>query len=163
MAFRRDHTFAIFDKRFLTSMIAYMRGDQLFLFVDKSDRQLTDRQERKPPEPRMSIRHERFRLYPGESMTLIDPQTVAVGWRSPLFSRETRTRTLPSGQVVRKTILMEEAPDAPVDDPGAGPGLPAGLSPTQLRALADLEEARQRGDITEGQYQTRRARILSGT
>ncbi len=162
MAFRNSHNFGIFDQRYLTSLIAYVRGDQLFLFVDKSDTQLTERQEKKPPEPRTSIRHSRFRLYPSEGMTLVDPQTVAIAWRDPLFSRPTRTKTLPSGQIVRKTILMEEAPDGPREEPSS-PGLPGGLSPTQLRALADLEEERQRGEITEGQYQTRRARILSGT
>jgi hypothetical protein len=162
MAFRTDHSFGVFDKRYLTSLLAYMRGDQLFLFVDKSDAALDKRQEKKPPEPRSDVRHSRFRLYPGESMTLIDDQTVAIAWRSPLFSRPTRTKILPSGQVVRKTILMEEAAELAAPDSSA-PGLPGGLTPTQLRALADLEEARQRGDITEGQYQTRRAVILSGS
>jgi hypothetical protein len=162
MAFRTDHSFGVFDKRYLTSLLAYVRGDQLFLFVDKSDATLDKRQEKKPPEPRTNVRHTRFRLHPGDSMTLIDSQTVAVAWRSPLFSRPTRTKILPSGQVVRKTILMEEAPEASVADPTT-PGLPGGLTPTQLRALADLEEARERGEITEGQYQTRRAVILAGS
>ena len=162
MAFRNQHNFGIFDQLYLTSLIAYVRGEQLFLFVDRSDAQLTERQDRNPPEPRTSIRHSRFKLYPSDSMTLVDPQTVAIAWRDPLFSRPTRTKTLPSGQIVRKTILMEDAPEGPREDVST-PGLPGGLSPSQLRALADLEEERQRGDITEGQYQTRRARILSGT
>jgi hypothetical protein len=68
---------------------------------------------------------------------------------------------MPTGEVVRKTILMESpveewAKEEPSDAP-----LPPDLSPDQLRALADLEEARQRGQITEAEYRARRRKILN--
>ena len=34
------------------------------------------------------------------------------------------------------------------------------LTPAQLRGLADLEEARQKGRLTEGHYRRERERIL---
>ena len=39
---------------------------------------------------------------------------------------------------------------------------PSGLSPEQLRALADLEEARRAGEITEAEYAAEQQRILAG-
>jgi hypothetical protein len=38
----------------------------------------------------------------------------------------------------------------------------AELTPQQLRALADLEEARQDGAVSETEYQSRRGSILRG-
>jgi hypothetical protein len=35
------------------------------------------------------------------------------------------------------------------------------VTPENLRALADLEEARQRGEVTEADYQAKRRAILS--
>ena len=39
---------------------------------------------------------------------------------------------------------------------------PQGLSPQGLRALADLEESRRRGELTEADYQAKRRQILAG-
>ena len=61
----------------------------------------------------------------------------------------------------QRTVLMEE-PERPQAEPRAP--LPADLlpylSPTQLRELADLEEAREQGRLTEGRYRRERERIL---
>jgi hypothetical protein len=40
---------------------------------------------------------------------------------------------------------------------------PQGVSPEGLRALADLEESRRRGEMTEADYQARRRQILEGS
>ena len=40
--------------------------------------------------------------------------------------------------------------------------LPENLSPEQLRSLADIEEARRAGKITETEYRARRRAILGG-
>lgn len=162
MAVRNDHSFGVFDKKYLTSLLAFVRDDRLYIFVDQSDELIQKRSRAEEPrEPRLDARHKKFRLYGGESMEVIDSQTVSVAWRSDIFTRPTRTKTLPSGQVRRKEILLEEpVPDA-AETPPVG-ALPARLSPSQLRDLADLEEARQAGHITEAEYQSRRAVIVDG-
>ena len=93
-------------------------------------------------------------------MMLVDQQAVAVEWRDPIFQKPTRTRLTPGGKVVRRTILMESLEDE--TDYGPRPQLSDELSPEQLRALADLEEQRRSGNISEGQYNARRNRILRG-
>jgi hypothetical protein len=70
---------------------------------------------------------------------------------------------------MRKTILMESLEpeidsnaesDAVETEPKQKPTIPAGISAKTLRELADLQEQRQRGDISEYDYQRQRKRIL---
>jgi len=87
-------------------------------------------------------------------MTLVGPQEVAVDWRDPAFREPRRISVTPTG-VHRRTILME-SPETP-----AGEAERSGeLSPAALRALADLEEARRAGRVSESEYQARRQEIL---
>jgi hypothetical protein len=93
----------------------------------------------------------------------IDPtghQSVAVSWKDDRFRNPTSVRVGPGGKVTRRTVLMEE--EAPASEaPAAGESeLPA--DPERLRALADLEEARRAGDITEAEYQRQRRQLLQG-
>ena len=88
-------------------------------------------------------------------------QGVAVSWRDPLFSipvRRERREESAGGTPRPRTILMEspipaEERDAPVLD---------GLDGDTLRALADLEDARREGRLTETEYQQRRNALLGG-
>jgi hypothetical protein len=94
-------------------------------------------------------------------MTQVDGQSVAVSWRDPVFKKPSRTRITPTGDVVRRTILMESSEET--DESAAGSAferLPENLSSATLRELADLEDARHRGEITEAEYNARRREIL---
>jgi hypothetical protein len=55
--------------------------------------------------------------------------------------------------------------DSGSDTRGAEPidaqSIPAGISPKTLRELADLEEKRQRGEISEYDYEKQRNKILA--
>jgi len=62
--------------------------------------------------------------------------------------------------VRRKTILMESPPEEWSTGEPAVEALPDNLSPEQLRALADLEEQRQQGSITEAEYREQRKKML---
>jgi hypothetical protein len=75
-----------------------------------------------------------------------------------VFAHPTRTRVTPSGNVVRREILSE-SPEEVQDRPDAGTEL-ENLSPEQLRSLADIEELRRAGRITEVEYRARRRAIL---
>jgi hypothetical protein len=111
---------------------------------------------------RREDRPQRFRLIASPAMSLVSDRGVAIDWRDPVFARPTRTRVLPTGEVVGSDILMESPVD--VDDAGDyGDPLsrpPDDLSPQQLRDLADVEEARREGRITEAEYRSRRREIL---
>jgi hypothetical protein len=102
-------------------------------------------------------------------MKMVDEQSLAIAWRNDIFARPTRTRVTPSGKMMRKTILMES--EVPEDDPDAGSdavekeaaeklNIPAGISAKTLRELADLEDKRQLGEISEYDYERQRRRIL---
>ncbi len=60
---------------------------------------------------------------------------------------------------MRREILLE---DEAVEAPEASEPLPDGLAPEALRRLADLEELRRDGRISEAEYQRRRQALLEG-
>jgi hypothetical protein len=168
MAIEKEHSLGIFDHSYLTSFVAYVKGDQLFVYLARIHWEIPIREKDKPPLPQIGEERMAFRLYPSKGMDLLEGQGVAVNWRDPIFARPTRTKVLATGEVVRKTILLEsdeEEPMPPAEetDPAAPVvEAPKGLSPDQLRALADLEEARQDGEVTEAEYEARQQEILAG-
>jgi hypothetical protein len=156
---RRTKHLGVFDRYFLTSLLVWAKDGRLTIQVGRSDWEVPKRRRDQLPEPVAGEHPQSFRVLAAEGMTLVDPQSVAVEWRSPVFARPSRTRISPGGEVQRRTILME-APEEP-EPPAAAPSVPE-LSPEQLRALADLEEARRAGKLSESQYASERDRILAG-
>jgi hypothetical protein len=161
MAIRRHRRLKIFDKKLLTSFVAYARDDRLYIHMARSEWEIPPRREDKPPEPRIGEHPMKFRIYAGDAMVPVDKQSVAVEWRDPVFKRPTRTAVRPSGEVVRKTILLESPREQWVEEMPADPSILDELSPDQMRALADLEEQRRRGLLTEGAYKAERKKILA--
>jgi hypothetical protein len=165
MAKRTSRHLGVFDHDYLTSMVVYVKGEQLFLHLGRLDWEVPTRQREKPPEPQVGEHPMSFRVYPSERMEIVDNQSVAVIWRDEIFAKPSRTKVLPTGKVVRKTILLEsdepELPDSALPaEPAPSEPLPASLTPEQLRALADLEEARRDGEITEAEYAARRQELI---
>jgi hypothetical protein len=160
MAVRRFRRFAVFDRDYLTSFLCYVRGDTLYVHLSRTEWEIPTRRKDRLPEPHVGDHPMRFKVFSSQAMSLVDKQSVAVRWRDPVFERPTRTRVLPTGQVLRREILMESSPEEIQQQRSQEP-LPTDLSPDQLRALADLEEARRRGGITEDEYNTRRQAIVS--
>lgn len=160
---RRTKRFGVFDRRYLTSFVTYMLNDQLYIHLSRTDWEIpkSGKTERLP-EPHVGDYVMKFRVVPSKGMSQVDGQSVAVDWRDPVFRKPTRTRVLPSGKVVRRTILME----SPLEEP-AEPGeereyrqLPENLSSDTLRALADLEDRRHSGEISEAEYKRLRVEII---
>ncbi len=174
-SFRREKRFGIFDTNYLTSFVAYVHGEYLFLHLSRSNWEIPPRKQNRLPEPKIGKFPSKFRILPGKAMRMVDEQALAIEWSEPVFQRPSRTRVTPSGQMVRKTILMESAEpesaesegdsDTGSDAGGARPrdaqSIPAGISPKTLRELADLEERRQRGEISEYDYERQRNKILA--
>ena len=166
---RREKRFGIFDTNYLTSFIAYVHGDNLFLHLSRSEWEIPPRKKDRLPEPKIGKFPSKFRILPGKAMRMVDEQSLAIAWSDRIFERPTRTRITPTGKMIRKTILMEseewESDPATESDTGeAKPAetltVPAGTSAKTLRELADLEERRQRGEISEYDYEQQRKKIL---
>lgn len=159
---RRERRLGIFTDEYLTSLLVYARGDRLHVLLDQVDapvQKTSDLREDAPgdPDPSRLVGH--FHVLASEAMTAASSQEVAVDWRDPIFREATALRVGPGGRVLRRTILME-SPGGELPD--AGPAeLPPNLSPDALRKLADLEEARQRGELSESEYRMKRREILS--
>jgi hypothetical protein len=168
-SFHRVKRFGIFDRKYLTSFIAYVHRENLFVHLSRSNWEIPPRKKDNLPEPKIGKFPSKFRILPGKAMKLVDEQSLAIAWNDEVFKRPTRTRFTPSGKVMRKTILMESLEpeidsnaesDAVETEPKQKPTIPAGISAKTLRELADLQEQRQRGDISEYDYQRQRKRIL---
>jgi hypothetical protein len=166
---RREKRFGIFDTKYLTSFTAYVHGENLFLHLSRSNWEIPPRKKDNLPRPKIGEFPSKFRILPGKAMKMVDEQSLAIVWQDDIFARPTRTLVTPSGKVMRKTILMEsEEPeidsnaesDAVEAEPEPKLTVPAGISAKTLRALADLEEQRKRGEISEYDYQRQRRKIL---
>lgn len=158
-AIRRDKHWGVFDRFYLTSLLFYVKNDLLYVQISRSDWEIPKTQGDLIPETHVGEFPLDFRLVVDEAMTLSDQQTAAVEWQDPVFAKPSRTRVTASGKVVRRTILMESTDDTEFKPK---PAVDESLTPEQLRALADLEEQRRSGALTETEYTTRRNEILRG-
>ncbi len=162
-AVRRSRRLGLFTRRHLTGLVAWVEGESLHLHFSYLDWEVPG-DEDDLPEPRRDKVGSRFRVLAAEGVVPTGPHAVAVAWRDAAFRTGRSLRLSPSGKVLRRTILMESAPEEEGAAEGAGgDASPVGsgrLAPETLRELADLEEARRRGEISEAEYQARRVRIL---
>lgn len=158
-ALRRERRLGLFTQSFATSFVAYLGGDDLLhLHLSRLDWPVPKGQEDELREPVPGREVMAFRVLASEGVDPTGHQSVAVHWRDERFRNPTTVRIGPGGKVMRRTILMGE--DAPAEEPApAGARLPD--DPDVLRALADLEEARRAGEITEAEYQRRRRALLA--
>jgi hypothetical protein len=161
MAVRREKRLGIFDRKFLTTFVAYREQDQVHIHLNMVDWEIPLYREDRLPEPQIDYETSKFRVIPTAAMTPTSPTAVAVEWRNPIFAKATRTQITPGGRVVRRTILMESPEEAPDQAPAPLPAMPDHLAPETLRKLADLEDARRRGDLSETEYTAERRRILA--
>jgi len=162
-AIRNERRLGIFSQAYLTSFITFVDDqDRLQIHFYRIDWPVPKGgAEKSIREPRMGVEVMGFRVLPADAIEAIGPQAVAVDWRDPTFRRASNLRITPTGKVVRRQILME-SPVAPEAEPGKASETERALpdDPGVLRALADLEEARRSGRITEGEYHRRRKALL---
>lgn len=161
MAVERRKSMKVFTADYLTSLIVWVKDDRIFVHLGQLGEPMSPDPRDKPREPQLGVVESKKRVLASEGFTTAGPRLVAADWRSNVFGDLSTIRIRPGGNVVRRTILMEEAVDDPSAQPGPAPP-PEGLSPEALRALADLEETRRRGGLSETDYQEQRRNILSG-
>ncbi len=157
-AIRKERRFGLFTQRYLTSFVTYVVGDELLIHLSRVDYAIPKADEDKPREPWPNREVMPFQVLAGDGIVPVGAQAVAVAWRDPLFRSGEHLRLGPGGKALRREILFESRE---VETESAPPELEGSLSPETLRALADLEESRRRGAITEAEYQERRRRILA--
>jgi hypothetical protein len=163
MARERKRSLAIFTQDYLTSLVVWAEGEKVFLKLGSLDAPLSKNPNDKPKEPKRDELAGKFRAVPSDGIGVENAQLVSANWRDPLFKDPGVLHVRAGGQIVRRTVLMEsEDGTATPGDGGEAIVPPQGLSPESLRALADLEEWRRRGQVTEAEYQAKRREILSG-
>jgi hypothetical protein len=154
----------LFTHKFLTSFVLYVRNDQMFVHLRHYESEMDmDPRDDRIPEPYLhKTSMKSFRVIPGDGMEAVGDQEVAAFWRDPVFQKPRRFVVTGTGKVKRRTILMESEPEEEDDDEPsrAPPEAAGGLSPATLRELADLEEERRAGQLSEAEYQSRRRELL---
>ena len=161
LATERKLSLGIFSHYYLTSFLGFMQDDQLHLHFGRIDWEIPrNKRGNDIDEPYAHKTVMKFRVMPGDALTKIGPQSIAADWRNPIFRKPNHLRVSSSGKIQRRSVLMESEEseeDAPeiIDLPTISE-----LPPAALRELANLEEARIAGDITESQYRKRKRELL---
>ncbi len=158
LAIHRKRNLKLFTRRHLTSFVAFVKGEDLFLDFSRVDWEVPKKREDRLPRPELGNHPMKFRLAGSQAMRRAGPQTLAIDWRNDMFSRPLGMRS-DRGETRRRTVLME-TPSSAAERNREVSELPSGLSPDQLRQLADLEQARVDGEITELEYRRSRKQIL---
>ncbi len=158
-ATRKERRLGLFTQEYHTSFVAYVQGDLLFVHLSRVDWLVAKGDEKEIREPFVGREVMAFRVLPAEGISPVGPQAVSAAWRDATFRSPTHVRIGPGGRVMRRTILMESPPEALEDEETEAP-LPT--DPDVLRALAELEEARRRGEVSELDYHRRRRELLHG-
>jgi hypothetical protein len=157
-AIRKERRLGLFSEEYLTSFVAYVSGDRLHVHLSRVDDALPKDSRDTIPEPWPNRQVMPFKVLASDGIVPVGIQAVAAAWRDPLFRSSDQIRVGPGGKVMRREILLE----SPEEEPESiEPETTGHLSPQTLRDLADLEEARLRGVISEADYQKRRRSILA--
>jgi hypothetical protein len=157
---RVERRLGLFTQRYVTSFLAWVAADDLlYLSLSRLDWPVPKGSEEEAlREPKVGREVMAFRTLASEGVDPVGHQLVAVDWRDERFRRPTSVHVGPGGKMTRRTILMQE--EAPEEAPLAPHSLPS--DPDALRALAELEEERRAGAVTEAEYQRRKREILRG-
>jgi hypothetical protein len=135
--------------------VAFVDADgRLQVHLVDADRELSPGDAGELPEPVAGRSMQTFKVLPGPSIAALGQRSVAIDWRDDVF------RAPPSEHTGRqRTILMDSGAPQRAELPVAEGPLPS--DPERLRALAELEEARRSGRVSETEYQRQRAALLA--
>jgi hypothetical protein len=160
-AVRVEKRLGIFSSKYLTSFVAWMKGDDLVIHLSRAEWLVPKDSEDEIPEPYVDRVVQEFKVLPAEGVVPTGRQQVAVDWKNPVFREPTHVRVGPGGMLMRRTVLMEtEAPAEGEQEEKEPAILPADLPAETLRALADLQEQRAQGEISETTYHQKRRDLL---
>jgi len=104
-----------------------------------------------------------FRIVSGEPLYYAGPQTLEIEWRDDVFRSKFQLPGSTKGTTRRREILFDSPipiAEREAGNPRAGDSILEALTAAQLRALADLEDDRRSGVITESAYQRAKRQLL---
>jgi hypothetical protein len=161
--YMRDKNLGVFTADKVTAFRVAAEDDWLvfefFVVEGRLDSQSTSNDGRYAVPTRLPDSRLPVDLLAGEAQTLAGSRGLRVDWRDDSFRRAV---SFSSDGIRRRTILMEAEPEAEAPEPRAASGLSPESRDAQLDALDHLDEDRQAGLITEGEFQRRRRLILEG-
>lgn len=159
---RKELRLGLFHTKYLTSFLAYMQDGHLYLLLRRVEWPVPRAKEDDPlPEPRAEQRSMPFRVVTADPIYFAGVQDLEIDWKSPAFAEPFRMPGSTSGERRRREVIMQSPVPRAEQGEGAADELGVGdLTPAQLRALADLEEERREGRITESAYQRARRQLL---
>ncbi len=161
-AIRKEMRLGVFHTKYLTSFLARIENGNLYIDLDRVEWRIPQEREGKSlPKPRHDRPPMRFRVVHGEHMFFAGPQMLEIDWQNDVFSQAYALPGTTKGAPKKREILLQApVPKAERDEMDAAAGSIDQLSPDQLRALADLEEDRREGRITETAYQRARRALM---
>ncbi|MDH3686606.1 MAG: hypothetical protein OEP95_10285 [Myxococcales bacterium] len=157
-AVRSEKRLGLFTAKYLTSFVTWMQGEDLYIHLSRVEWPVPKGDEDELPEPWVHRRSQDFKALAAEGVVPVGEQTLAVDWRNPIFRKPTHLRIGAGGKLLRRQILLEAPAEEEVVE--EVPIVPADLSSDVLRALADLQDQRQRGEISETRYHQARRDLL---
>lgn len=161
-AIRKERNLGIFHTKYLTSLLAYVKDGFLYLQLHRADWEIPQAKEEKPlPEPIRDTRPMDYRVVSGEFLYFAGPQTLEIAWNNDVFRSDYHLPGSTGGEKRRREVLFESP--IPQTERKAADGADVSLdalTSEQLRALADLEDDRRSGRITEQAYQRARRELL---
>ena len=165
-AVRKQRRLGVFDSKFLTTFLAHVEDQQLYVALRRIEWPLPSGAESTKtknvlPDPIRERRSMDFRVVTGEPIYFAGPQDLEIDWRSEAFETAFNLPGSTKGRKRKREVL--ESSRIPKEEFTPAPGEAVGLdqlTPEQLRALADLEEDRREGRITETAYQRERRQLL---
>ncbi len=161
---RKEFQLAVLHQKYLTSFLAHIKDGYLYLTLNRVEWLVPKSKSRdRLPKPRPDQRPMNFRVVSGEHLFYAGPQTLEIDWQNPIFQTAYRLPGSTKGSTRRREILLKSPiPKEELDEANvAGEGVDLrDLSPEKLRALADLEQDRRDGMITEAAYQRARRQLL---
>jgi hypothetical protein len=160
-ALRVEKRLGIFSSKYLTSFVVWMKGEDLVIHLSRAEWLVPKDLEDEIPEPFVGRVVQEFKVLPAAGIVPTGPQEVAVDWKNPEFREPTHVRVGAGGVLMRRTVLMEAEAPAEGEQQEKEPAiLPADLPAETLRALADLQEQRAHGEISETTYHQKRRDLL---
>ena len=159
---RTQARLGIFSKKYLTTFLAYVDKGQLYLLLRRVDWPIKESDEKKPwPEPMKNRKVMNFRVVSGPPIYFAGVQDLEIDWQSDVFRTAFRLPGSTKGETRRREVISSSpVPRDELDAVSDGSPDLGDLTSDQLRALADLEDDRREGRITELDYQRERRQLL---
>jgi hypothetical protein len=161
-AIRKEKRLGVFHTKYLTSFLARIENGNLYIDLDRVEWRIPQEKEgERLPKPRHDRPPMKFRVVHGAHLYFAGSQTLEIDWQNEVFRQAYALPGSTEGTPKKREVLFQ-APvtQAERDEMNAAAGNIDQLSPDQLRALADLEEDRRAGRITEMTYQRARRELL---